>query len=42
MIFEDCSVNFIDQNFYSRNLYITDMIPVLEVAPMGPRFLKES
>ena len=29
-------------NFYSLNLHITDMIPVLEVAPMVPSFSKES
>ena len=38
MILEDCSVNF---KFYNLNLYVTDMIPVLEVAPMVPSFSKE-
>ena len=37
MILEYCGVSC-----YSMNLYVTDMIPVLEVAPMVPSFSKES
>ena len=42
MILENCSVKFITYVFHSLNLYITDIIPVLEVASMEPSFSKVS
>ena len=40
MILEDCSVTFYSLNLCSLNLYVTNKVPVLEVALLVPNFFQ--